>query len=577
MRPFYPQGWTAIGSKRVYDFLRARDGEFDVIHFPDNTGIGYFSVLGRVEGLALRKSKILIGMHGAEVEWSAMLNKRYPKDQMVAKQAVFEQRSAELADAIVSPSDYMLDYLHKRGWTLPNQTFVVPNIVPVGPVVSLPENPTPITELVFFGRIEERKGIRLFIEALEILFGPDSTSPLRRSIKTITFLGRDTTDRITHSDVSSLVSRALLVLQTAGQVPFTFSFIKDLNRDDALDYLQSPHRLAILPSLADNSPSTVLECISHSIRFLASSVGGIPELVHHDDHEVVLFHPLPKDLVERITSTVQQSSGMPPRIIRRAPETLSAIGDWVRILKAVAALPDPQPLLSSNIRPLVSVCITHFERPNFLSQLLDSLLLQTYTNLEVVLIDDGSAKPATLSTLAAINAKYFARRKKWRLVESRHLYLGELRNTAANMTTGDYLLFLDDDDVLKPDALQTLVHVASRTNASALSSWLDEFSTEANPLDLVAKGQSVPHRRTYWFTGQSLAVGVLENCFGSGNIFVERGAFNELGGFSTYRDVGGEDWEFYMRLTLGGYSQWVVPQEIIFVRSDPTRDSMVSL
>jgi hypothetical protein len=74
-----------------------------------------------------------------------------------------------------------------------------------------------------------------------------------------------------------------------------------------------------------------------------------------------------------------------------------------------------------------------------------------------------------------------------------------------------------------------------------------------------------------------VAAGAFYNCFGSGNIFVKRTAFDAIGGFSTYRDLGGEDWEFWMRLALGGHTQLVVPEELIFARSDMSRWSMVSL
>jgi hypothetical protein len=56
---------------------------------------------------------------------------------------------------------------------------------------------------------------------------------------------------------------------------------------------------------------------------------------------------------------------------------------------------------------------------------------------------------------------------------------------------------------------------------------------------------------------------------------VSKTAFEQVGGFSTFRDVGGEDWEFYVRIALAGLQQLVVPQELIYTRSDPSRDSMV--
>lgn len=52
----------------------------------------------------------------------------------------------------------------------------------------------------------------------------------------------------------------------------------------------------MIASPVDNSPNTVLECLSYGIRFVASNTGGIPELVHPDDRAHVLFDPYPDSL-----------------------------------------------------------------------------------------------------------------------------------------------------------------------------------------------------------------------------------------------------------------------------------------
>lgn len=577
-QPFWPQAWTPVASMRVWRFLRAHDGEFDIIHFPDNTGIGYFSALAKHEGLALQDSKLVVGLHGADVDWASMLNKRYPADRYAVELGEFERRSTQLADVVVAPSEYMLEYLRNRGWDLPSHAFVIPNIVkPPLPDLLHPTSPdtvTPITELVFFGRLEERKGIRLLIDAVEHLFAPESPF-LQAGITNITFLGRDMPDLASKTDASLLLTQALTAVKDLSNATFDFTFLMDQDREQALDYLQQPHRLALLPSLADNSPSTVLECIAHSIRFLASNVGGVPELIHQDDQNLVLFAPLSKSFRDKIESVVTSLRTSPWTPVRQRPETVTAVDDWVHFHHWLHALPTPKTTPSS-ATPLVSICVTHYERSHLLPQLLDSLLNQTYTNFEVVLVDDGSSSSDVVEGLVKIEQDYFGPRAgspPWRLLRTDNAYLGEARNRAAALAKGDYLLFLDDDDLLKPNSLQTLVNVATKTGAQALSTWLDEFATDINPLTTTKT--VLPHRRTYWFLGQSLATGVMYNCFGSGNVFVTRKAFAAIGGFSTYREVGAEDWEFYMRLALGGHEQLVVPEELIFVRSDPSRYSMV--
>ncbi|BGP16837.1 hypothetical protein JCM10213v2_004842 [Rhodosporidiobolus nylandii] len=627
-QPFYPQAWTPTASMRVWRFLRAQDGAYDIVHFPDNTGIGYFSALGRYAGLALLDTRLVVGLHGADAEWAAMLNKRYPSDKYAIELAEFERKTAEMADAVVAPSEYMLEYARTTGWALPETALVIPNVVQVGGDAKQQEEKAqvvqPVDELVFFGRLEERKGTRLLVQTLEALFSAPNVSSALSGIRTVTFLGRDQADPHLRTDASVLIGNAISSINEHTNATLTTQFLKTLDRDEALAYLSSPSRLALLPSLADNSPSTVLECIAHNIRFIASSVGGVPELVHPQDRDAVLFPPLVRAFGEKLIATLEHLASEPWTPPRAAAETQNAVQDWRAFHRWLAARAPSVPALApttakkEDAEPLVSICITHFERAHLLPQLLDSLLAQDYTNFEVVVVDDGSSSSSVLSALSELERQYFSPssppssfspsyhppelngnrtlppslfhspRHPWRLIRTDNAYLGEARNRAASYTSprSAFLLFLDDDDVLKPHALRTLVNVARRTGAQALSTWLDEFASDVNPLApralVPVRGgdvgevaeEELPHRRSYWFLGSSLAAGLLSNSFGSGNVFVSRPAWERSGGFSTYREVGAEDWEFWGRLAIKGERMTSVPEELVFVRSDPARESM---
>lgn len=568
--PIYPLGWTPLASVNIYRYLLLHASSIDIIQFPENSGIGYFTLLARHTGIAFQNLKIIVGLHGANVEWSSLLNKKYPTDAYGIQLGYFERRSVELADLVVSPSEYMVDYVRNRGWKIPALSFVIPNIVSgTGLNSTTTKEIEPLNELVFFGRLEERKGIRLFVEAVELLLMADSPHP-NLSINKITFLGKDHTDAKTNLQASSLITQALRKLQLESRHPFTFSFLHSYGRAEALNYLKGGGRLTIISPLADNSPSTVLECIEGGIRFVASEVGGIPELIREDDWTKVLFPPTADALVRRIIDTF--SSSIPSLPIRPSTSTITAAADWIQLHKWIHnSFPcSPTPVRPST-DPLVTICITHHDRPLLVKQLINSIRRQTYSNYEVILVDDGSESVEAKKYLDQLERESMEERKGWTVRRIANSYLGEARNLGVIDAKGDYLLFLDDDDVLKPHALRTLISVAQKTNASALSTWLDEFTTHIDPLT----NSNLPHRRSYWFAGQSLSLGLLTNCFGSGNIFVRRDVFEKVGGFSTLRDVGGEDWEFYMRLAVRGYEQLVVPEELIYVRSDPAGSSMV--
>src|SRR5262249_31650262 len=140
-----------------------------------------------------------------------------------------------------------------------------------------------VSELVFFGRLETRKGIELFCDALDRV----AKTPVPQNLK-VTFLGKPAT-------VSGRDSQAY-IRERAQKWPWQISIIGDLDQPGAMRYLKQPGRLAVIPSLLENSPYTVLECLGSGIPFLASRVGGIPELVAQEHAEAATFPPDPGSL-----------------------------------------------------------------------------------------------------------------------------------------------------------------------------------------------------------------------------------------------------------------------------------------
>jgi hypothetical protein len=78
------------------------------------------------------------------------------------------------------------------------------------------------------------------------------------------------------------------------------NIISDYDRTNANEYIKRKNVLVIIPSLVENSPYTVYECLINNVNFLASNVGGIPELIPQEHHAEVLFTPTPVDLYGKI-------------------------------------------------------------------------------------------------------------------------------------------------------------------------------------------------------------------------------------------------------------------------------------
>jgi O-antigen biosynthesis protein len=193
--------------------------------------------------------------------------------------------------------------------------------------------------------------------------------------------------------------------------------------------------------------------------------------------------------------------------------------------------------------PLVSICITHHNRPLLLHDCLESVRAQTYGKFEVVLVDDGSTEPRAHAFLDSLKEEFEA--KNWTLIRQENRYLGAARNMAARAARGEYLFMLDDDNLLLPDGIQRAVLVAQQTGADIVTAVMQMFYGQAG------------HRPTLpdmlWVqTGSSLLLGLLENNFGDANALIRHECWTELGGYTEDRGLGAEDWEFYAKAVFLG-------------------------
>lgn len=101
--------------------------------------------------------------------------------------------------------------------------------------------------------------------------------------------------------------------------------------------------------------------------------------------------------------------------------------------------------------PLISVIVPIYKVEPYLRQCLDSILAQTYKNIEVILVDDGSP-----DNCGAICEEYAEKYKNFIAVHKENAGLGMARNTGMKYMTGAYVMFVDSDDYLDPDLIEIL-------------------------------------------------------------------------------------------------------------------------
>ncbi|WP_294376816.1 glycosyltransferase family 2 protein [uncultured Clostridium sp.] len=108
----------------------------------------------------------------------------------------------------------------------------------------------------------------------------------------------------------------------------------------------------------------------------------------------------------------------------------------------------------------VSAIVAIYKSEKFLPKLLDSIIEQTWENLEILLIDDGS--PDNSGTICD---EYALQDKRIRVIHKKNGGACEARNVGLNEATGDYILVIDGDDWLERDYVEYLMNLIHKTGA----------------------------------------------------------------------------------------------------------------
>lgn len=113
---------------------------------------------------------------------------------------------------------------------------------------------------------------------------------------------------------------------------------------------------------------------------------------------------------------------------------------------------------------MISVVVPVYNVAKYLRRCIDSVIAQTYTDWEIVCINDGS----TDNSLAVLT-EYATRDGRIRIINKANAGVSAARNDGVAAARGEYILFLDADDFIHPQTLEITHHIAAQTNADIVS------------------------------------------------------------------------------------------------------------
>ncbi len=287
--------------------------KYDVVHIDDAHAIGVHLCQLRRSGLELRSTAVVMTTHGCSY-WHAYKGNMPIENTMAEFHHGFEQQNF-LADLTIHPSRYMQDWVNANVGP-PRRDVAIANIMNgfCRSFGHLDTGCKTSTEVVFFGRIEPRKGYDVFRDAVLAL------QERGEIVAKITLLGR----------IGESLNRDRVVAEIK-TISDSVKVLDNLHNMEAVNYLKANDCFVVIPSLRDNLPYTIYECLENGIPMICSNVGGVPELIDERDHERTMVANDPAQIADAIVTALKH--GWTPARLAFDPDVvaiqqLSAFG-WL--------------------------------------------------------------------------------------------------------------------------------------------------------------------------------------------------------------------------------------------------------
>lgn len=195
-----------------------------------------------------------------------------------------------------------------------------------------------------------------------------------------------------------------------------------------------------------------------------------------------------------------------------------------------------------------SVIVPVYNRPDEVDELLQSLVGQTYTDFEVIIVEDGSTIPCkdvVDKYVMSMNIRYYAKPNSGP---------GQSRNYGADRSYGEYLIILDSDCILPPDYLKAVEAELENDSADAFG------GPDRAHSSFTDTQKAINYSMTSFFTTGGIRGGKkkMDKFYPrSFNMGIRADVYKSLGGFSEMRF--GEDIDFSIRIFKGGYKCRLFP------------------
>jgi glycosyltransferase involved in cell wall biosynthesis len=519
----------------------AREGPPDVIEAQEHLALPYYLVQRKLtERTPIADTPIVVHLHSPSFGIARANQEpvfRFP-DYWIGQ---MEKFCVAAADALVAPSRFLADwYRDALGRELDVTCIPLPLTLPS----MLAASPTP-GDVVSIGRLEVRKGTLPLVRACDRLWEEGASFRL-------TLIGADRAYSPRATTVGAYLRERYRRRFEDGRLRHRDA----VGRDEALAAMASAW-VVVVPSLWENFPNTCMEAMGIGQVVLASTAGGQAEMIGTSGDAGVLFDwARPGEFEAALRTILALDVAAHRRIGETARRRISALctpdrvcaarlehyervrqGRTVRrvfpsaSLVAAPAFGDPPPEERAG---LLSVVVPFHNLGAYLPKTLAAVAASTYEPREIVVVDDGSDDPTSVALLAHLEA---GEAPLVRIVRGPNRGLAAARNAGADAARGEFVAFVDADDLVEPEFFARCIDVLRRwSNVGFVYSWT----------------RYVGEHHGIWPTWNAEFPYLLGHNMLVPLVVVRRAWFREAGGNRSEMEFGLEDYEAWIRLLARG-------------------------
>ena len=521
----------------------SQSSRYDKIIFPEMHGLGYYSMRAKQLKIDFTSSELITFFHGPS-RWHVDFNNGIPTSFKDLMTYYIEKMTCQLADRVLFATQYSKQLALKMDYIKPsakNAVLLFPFDKPGSDSVEKIEDPT-LEEICFFGRLETRKGIETFLQAVVFI----NLFNVFKNLK-ITLIGSFgyINSRPAQDYINEWMKKENIQLD----------LITDYSKQEAIAYLKTPGKLAIICSKEETMGYTLIECITEKIPYLCSDIAPFVEVRDYLDPKSQNFFKVgnPIDLLRQIVIYDQNSASSTKLNGFDLKSFEMHVKAWNKLITQAEKKPLKKSIETKTNLAGVSFCIVYYDRPELLPQLL--LSLKSIKNKEINIYINKSSTEESKKLLLQLNKNpainlYF---------DKENLTPSEARNFLAKKSQFETLFFIDDDNILDTVKFNHYFPLMSRD-------WDVLVFTIAKFDHADYKHNERPEVKSHWLPiGNEISFNINENRIGDGNMLIKKSHFLKIGGFNSNLTYG-EDQDLLLRSALNKGDYKICPESFILYR-----------